>query len=80
MYKIDIEITQNGIVKTITDDNADGRNSKFIQKKSYIFDDLDSRNIFIEDICRDVGISTYTDIKPKENKITIWKRIKRFFS
>ena len=63
MIKIYIEPAENGVVKTVQDDNINGAGEFFDSKKVYDLEDDNGRDYintqaFLEDVIKDLGIDT----------------------
>lgn len=62
MLKICIEMASNGIIKTVTDDNANGGGDSFEERKVYDLENDDenfkSTVSFFGELVEDLGIST----------------------
>lgn len=92
MYDIKLQITENGVIKSIKDDNSDGNGKLFTKTKLYILNSEEEKQTFLKDICWDIGISGNQvepvlenlnlppTIESKEKKLTLWQKIKQVFS
>lgn len=59
MRKIVLEPVDNGIIRTILDDNIDGIGTKFEEKKIFILNDsIDNTEHFINSLISDLGLYT----------------------
>ena len=56
MQKITLQIANNGIIKTIEDDNINGAGESFESTVVYEFNTNQNKISFIEDICIDIGL------------------------
>ena len=57
MQEINLKIADNGVIKTVTDDNINAAGEKYESVIVYDFDKgIDDRISFIKDICIDVGL------------------------
>lgn len=69
MQTVKITIADNGVIKTIIDDNINSAGETYESTLVYDFDSVDDRIRFIEDTCVDIGLSL-GNVKHK-NKIKI---------
>lgn len=63
MLKIELELADNGVIKTATDDNYNGAGQLYEQKKLYVLEDDNTRYFestikLLDDILIDMGIDT----------------------
>lgn len=56
MQKITLQIADNGVVKTIYDDNINGAGEEFESTIVYDFDTIENRLKFIKDLSIDIGL------------------------
>jgi hypothetical protein len=56
MQKITLQLADNGIVKSIYDDNINGAGEAYESTVVYEFDSVENRIKFIEELCIDVGL------------------------
>lgn len=56
MQKITLQIADNGVVKTIYDDNINGAGEEFESTIVYDFSNLENKLRFIEDLSIDIGL------------------------
>jgi hypothetical protein len=56
MQKITLQIADNGVVKTIYDDNINGAGEEFESTIVYDFDELENKLKFIKDLSIDIGL------------------------
>ena len=55
--RIFIEKANNGIIKTIQDDNIDGAGKKYEKKELFIMDDsIDTTEMFLTELIKDLGL------------------------
>ena len=59
MVTIILDIAENGVVRTLEDDNINGNGEMYAQKLLYSFDndrDFKNRIKFLKDLCLDIGL------------------------
>ena len=59
MVTIILDIAENGVVRTLEDDNINGNGELYAQKLLYSFDndrDFKNRIKFLKDLCLDIGL------------------------
>lgn len=57
MQTVKITLADNGVIKTVCDDNINAAGEKFESTTVYEFDSVSSKIKFIEDLCLDIGLS-----------------------
>lgn len=57
MQTVKIALADNGVIKTVCDDNINAAGEKFESTIVYEFDTISDKIKFIEDICLDIGLS-----------------------
>lgn len=57
MQTVKITLADNGVIKTVTDDNINAAGESFESTTIYDFDNKNSKIKFIKDLCIDVGLS-----------------------
>jgi len=57
MQTVKITLADNGVIKTVCDDNINAAGEKFESTIVYEFDTISDKIKFIEDICLDIGLS-----------------------
>ena len=89
MQNINLQPADNGVIKTIKDDNINAAGESFESTVVYDFETIDNRIRFVEDLCVDIGlefgnskskqqiqISTGWGAHYKPNSIEIGEKIK----
>ena len=56
MQKITLQLADNGVVKTIYDDNINGAGEEFESTVVYDFDNVENKLKFIKDLSIDIGL------------------------
>lgn len=56
MQKITLTLADNGLVKSVYDDNINGAGEAFESTVVYEFDSVENRIKFIEELCIDIGL------------------------
>lgn len=56
MQKITLQIADNGVVKTIYDDNINGAGEEFESTVVYDFDNAENKLKFLKDLSIDIGL------------------------
>ena len=57
MQTVSISLADNGVIKTIVDDNNNSAGEKFESTTVYEFETVSDKIKFIEDFCLDIGLS-----------------------
>jgi len=57
MQTVKITLADNGVIKTVFDDNINAAGESFESTTVYDFDDQLTKIKFIEDLCTDIGLS-----------------------
>jgi hypothetical protein len=57
MQTVKITLADNGVIKTVCDDNINAAGEKFESTIVYEFDSVSNKIKFIEDLCIDIGLS-----------------------
>lgn len=57
MQTVKITLADNGVIKTVTDDNINAAGESFESTTIYDFDNKNSKIKFIKDLCIDIGLS-----------------------
>ena len=55
MQYIKLQLADNGVIKTVVDDNINGAGEVFESTNVYEFNLIENRIKFIEEICTDIG-------------------------
>lgn len=79
MVTVILDIAENGVLKTLEDDNINGNGELFAQKLLYAFDDdkdFSNRIKFIKDLCLDIGLETGNSEDPKRLNISVVRKNK----
>ena len=79
MVTIILDIAENGVVRTLEDDNINGNGELFAQKLLYSFDndkDFKSRIKFLKDLCLDIGLELGNIEDQKRLKIDVYNKPK----
>ena len=59
MFTITLEVADNGIIKTIEDNNINGAGAHLSKRELYVLDDnINNTKDFISDIINDLGVFT----------------------
>lgn len=56
MQEIRIKLADNGVIKTVIDDNINGAGEAFESTNVYEFNTIDNKIKFITDFCVDIGL------------------------
>lgn len=56
MQNINLQPADNGVIKTVKDDNINAAGESFESTIVYEFDSIEGRVKFIEDLCVDIGL------------------------
>lgn len=56
MQYIKLQLADNGVIKTVVDDNINGAGEVFESTNVYEFNLIENRIKFIEEICTDIGL------------------------
>ena len=57
MQTISLKVADNGVIKTVNDDNINAGGELFESTVVYDFETIENKIKFIEDICIDIGLS-----------------------
>lgn len=73
MQTIKITLADNGVIKTVIDDNINAAGESFEATNVHEFDTVEDKIKFIEELCMDIGLS-FGNSKSKEQikVITDW--------
>ena len=71
MQTVKITLADNGVIKTVFDDNINAAGEKFESTIVYEFDDASDKIKFIEDLCLDIGLSFGNSKSRDQIKISI---------
>lgn len=69
MQTVKITIADNGVIKTVTDNNINSAGENYESTLVYGFEEIEDRIKFIEDLCIDIGLSLGNS--KHKNKISI---------
>jgi len=56
MQEIKIQLADNGVIKTVIDDNINGAGESFESTNVYEFNTVTNKIKFIDDLCVDIGL------------------------
>lgn len=56
MQEIRLQLADNGVIKTIVDDNINGAGEMFESTNVFEFNEVQAKVKFIEELCTDVGL------------------------
>lgn len=71
MQTVKITLADNGVIKTVCDDNINAAGEKFESTIVYEFDTVLNKIKFIEDLCLDIGLSFGNSKSRDQIKISI---------
>jgi hypothetical protein len=80
MVTIILDIAENGVVKTLEDDNINGNGELYAQKLLYSFDndkDFSNRIKFIKDLCLEIGLELGNSEDAKRLNINVVSKAKK---
>jgi len=69
MQTVKLSIADNGVIKTVVDNNINSAGERYESTLVYDFDKIDDKIGFIHDVCIDVGLSLGNS--KHKNKISI---------
>jgi len=80
MVTIILDIAENGVVKTLEDNNINGNGELYVQKLLYSFEndkDFSNRVKFIKDLCLEIGLELGNSEDAKRLNISVASKSKK---
>tara|TARA_Y100000361_G_C11136274_1_gene332094 strand:- start:361 stop:705 length:345 start_codon:yes stop_codon:yes gene_type:complete len=80
MVTVILDMADNGVVKTIEDDNINGAGEPHVSKYLYTFEDdndFKNRMNFLKELCLDIGLQLGSTLDPKRLNISVANKPKK---